>query len=63
MAPPNICTNPRLDGFADVPIQLSHHSAWNQTFEPTNAIAENAPITFTIPPTPQFIKLIYLERD
>ena len=57
MAPPNICTNPRLDGFADVPIQLSHHSAWNQTFEPTNAIAENAPITFTIPPSPQFINL------
>ena len=57
MAPPNIVANSRLDGFAEVPIQLSNHSSWNQTFEPTNAITDSSPINFTIPPSPQFINL------
>lgn len=57
MAPPNIATNARLDGFAEVPVQLSNNYSYNQTFDPVNAIADGAPINFTIPAAPQFINL------
>ena len=57
MAPPVISASSRLDGFSETPIQVSHIESWHQVFEPQNSIQDGSPITFLIPPSPQFINL------
>lgn len=57
MVPPVISASSRLDGFSESPIQASHIDSWNQVFEPQNSIQDGSPITFLIPPSPEFINL------